>query len=224
MTNAEAVSKIINPLRLLKKDSHISRRSVLRLLRDTSKWLISQKLLDRTLQKETSLYSTIECFSFKKMEVKECNLIEFRRCNTLMKSTKKIPTPIFSRLGSSLYNITSIDGNFDFTITDLKQYSRNKKRSQSFEEDVYIYIGTDMHLYIPDHEIHELDFSLITMETEKLKECSSCAEEDCENPWEAKFICPDKLEKTVFDVVLQTLAGTYKSIIPDQNPNGIEGQ
>lgn len=224
MTNREAVSKIINPLRLLKKDSHPSRRSILRMLRDTSKFFISQKLLDRTLKKETSLYSTVECFSFEKMEVKECKYIEFRRCGTLMKSTKKIPTPVFSRLGSSIYDISSVDGNFQFVLTDLKQYQRNKKRAHSFEEDVYVYIGTDMHLYIPDVEISEIDFTLLTMETEKLPECSSCNQNECSNPWDAEFICPDKMEKTVFDSVLQLLAGTYKSIIPDQNPNGIEGQ
>ena len=54
------------------------------------------------------------------------------------------------------------------------------------------------------------------------KECSSCKEKDCSSNWEKSFICPDRLIEAVKDMILQRLSLT-KSIVEDNNPNGIEG-
>jgi len=220
MNNSEAVSKIINPLRLLYKDSHISRRAVLRILRDTSKNLLSKKLLDRTLQKESNLYTKVECFELEEMEPKKCSSIEFRRCKTLMKSVERLPQPIFSRLGSSILYIESVDGQYQLQLVDAKQYKRNTKRKEQLKDVVYVYIGEDLHLYIPNEDIRTVDLAILTMETENCKECGE--KEECKSGWEAEFIVSDKLEDVVFKEALQVLLSTYRQITPDQNPNGIE--
>lgn len=222
MNNREAVSKIINELRLNNKDNHRSRRFILKLLQDNSTALISQKLMDRTISKELNLFSTIECFEFEQIEVKRCPLIEFKMCQVLMKSKKPLPKLIFSRLGASIKNITSLDGNFRFTIVDKAQYQRNKKRKYKVKDEVYIYLGNDMHLYIPDEEIYSVDLEILTVKSEELDECSSCNKQKCKSKWDAEFICPDKLITTVFQMTLQEL-GINRQIVEDQNPNSIEG-
>lgn len=224
MTFAEAVDKIINSLKLLNKDERISRRFVLKVLKDTSANLISQKLLDRTLGREINLYSKINCFEFEKQDVRSCNLVEFRRCKVLMKSKKKLPKLIYSRFGSSIKDVTSLDGIFDFTIVTPEQYRRNLRRMYSVSSDVYFYVDSDNYAYIPDKEILTVDLTLLTVDTDEVDECSSCKEDSCKSGWNYEFIVPNKLEQAVFKDALQTISSTFRNIVPDENPNNIERQ
>jgi hypothetical protein len=224
MTNSEAVSKIEGSLRGLNKDSKISRRLILQTLRENSKVLISQKLMERTLDEEMNLYSYLPCLEFEKIETVNCPLIEFRKCDILMKSVNKIPLPIFSRLGASIKNVTSIDGNTKFTLISSSQYAINKKRQYQLVGENYIYYNSDQHLYIPDKEIRTVNLEFITIYTEEIESCSNCLNSDCKSGWEYNFICPDKLLNAVFDKTTQYLLSTYKQITPDENPNGSETQ
>jgi hypothetical protein len=222
MTKAEAVSKITNILKLNNRDDRFSRRAILRLLEDSALFLISQKYGERSLLAEMNLYSYIPCFEFEKIESKKCDVAEFRLCNTLMKSKKPLPKLVFSRLGSSIRDIVSLDGNFKFTFVDEVQYRRNKKRQYSLKNEVYIYLGADNHLYIPDHEIFSVDLTVLTTKPEDVDECSSCSDgkSKCESFWLKNFICPDKMINYIFEDVLSKM-GLSKQIRQDENPNNI---
>lgn len=224
MTNSEAVSKVASSLRGVNKDAKIPRRLILQELRENSKVMISQKLMERTLDEELNLYSYLPCLDFKKIDSVNCPQIEFRMCGVLMKSVKKIPQPIFSRLGASIKNITSIDGNSKFTIVSSTQYTINKKRQYQLNGEHYIYYNSDGHLYIPDYEIRSINLDFITIYTEQIDSCSDCLDSNCKSGWEYDFICPDKLLNAVFDKTTQYFLSTYKQITPDENPNGSELQ
>lgn len=222
MTNREIVDKLVNALKYNNKDESISRRFILKVFRDTAKWLLSQKLLDRTIYKELNLYSEISCFEFEEEDVVKCPIIEFRRCKTLMKSKKPLPELIFSRFGASIKNIVSLDGENEFIFITSEQYRRNKKRNIQ-RKDIYIYLGADNHLYIPDNEIRMVDLTILTIETDKVDECSECSNNDCQSGWDYFFPISDKLLDPLYKDVLQTL-GLTRQILEDQNPNGIERQ
>lgn len=222
MTNREIVDKAFNAYKYNNKDESISRRFILKVFRDTAKWLISQKLLDRTLFKENNLYSEISCFEFEKEDVVKCPIIEFRRCKTLMKSKKPLPELIFSRYGASIKNIVSLDGEYEFVFISAEQYRRNQKRAVK-SKDIYVYLGADNHLYIPDHEIMTVDLTILTLKTEDAEQCSECSNDECKNNWDYFFPIPDKLLDVLYKDVLQTL-GITRQILEDQNPNGQERQ
>lgn len=224
MTNSEAVSKVINSFKFLNKDERISRRYVLRLLRDASKNLMSQKLLDRTISDEANLYSKIPCFEFQKVDVVSCPIIEFRKCATLMKSKKPLPELVFSRLGSSIKEVTSIDDLTEIYLTTPDQYRRDRKRKYYSKEDTYLYIDTDNYAYIVDKPIAAVNITVLTLKTDEIWEASACAEEECKSGWMYDFIVPDKLQDTVFKEVLQILATTYANRREDPNPNNVVGQ
>lgn len=222
MKHIEAVSKVTNILKTNNKDSRLSRRFILKVLRDSVIVLLVQKLLDRSIYNESSLYSIINCLEMVKIDKIDCPLIEMRTCKTIMKSKKKLPKLLYSRLGSSIKEITSVDGEFQFTIVNEAQYRRNNARQQKLKSEIYCYIDGEGYLYIADKEIYTVNASLITLETEKLNEVSSCSNSDgCENYWNAEFICPDRLLDAVFQQTLATL-GMTKQIHSDPNPNGIE--
>lgn len=222
MTNGEITSEIVNILKTNNKDNRLSRRFILKVLKDTSAFLISQKWGDRSILSETSLYSYIPCFEFEKIETKDCPSLEFRLCKILMKSKKPLPKLIFSRLGSSVKDIVSLDGDFLFTYVDEQQYRRNKKRQHKLKNEVYIYLGTDNHLYIPNQEIYSLDLTVLTIEPEEADECSACTEKDnCKDAWNSPFVVADKLLEAVKDIVLNRL-GMTRQIQSDPNLNGSE--
>lgn len=223
MTNREITSEIVNILRTHNKDNRLSRRFILKLLQDSAEFLISQKWGDRSILAETSLYTHLPCFEFERIETKDCPSIEFRLCKTLMKSKKPLPKLIFSRLGSSVKEIVSLDGDFLFTYVDETQYRRNKKRQHKLKNEVYIYLGADNHLYIPDQEILSVDLTILTTDTTCIEDCSACMEKDaCKSNWDCEFIMASKLIEATKDLCLQRL-GLLKSMPVDQSPNGIEG-
>lgn len=221
-TYKELISKVTNLLKLNNKDDAISRRFILKLFKDSATSLISQKLLDRTITNETNLYIQIECFDFELVETKVCDNIEFRLCKVLMRSKKPLPKLIFSRLGASIKEITTIDGNYNFIFVDKGQYKRNKNRKYNLKDEVYIYLGTDNHLYIPDREIRTVDLTVLTSNPEDAAKCSSCAENSNLSIWDTVFNCPDKLQDVVFQQVIQQL-GINRQIRDDQNPNNLQG-
>lgn len=223
MTNAEAVSKIKSLLKFTTKDTRVSNRFILSVLRSTAKTYISQRLMDRTIAYDYNLYTSLECIEFVKQSIVDCPIVEFRRCGILMKSKKPLPELVYSRLGASLKNITTVDSEKQFVVIDSNQYRRNKNRKYKVKDEVSLYLGIDNHLYIPDEEIYSLSAEFITIETDNT-DCDCKGKDDCKSGWEYEFICPDKLEDPVFDKATQIIASTYGSIIQDSNPNGVERQ
>lgn len=215
MTNREIVSRIRNDLNSINKDSRKSRRYILKTLRDKASFLIAQKMNDRSLFREDNLYDVVECFELESIEVVKCDIIEFRRCKSIMKSKCKIPKLIYSRYGSSLKEVTGIDNEIEFKATTPSQYRRDKIRG--FSDYNYYYIK-DEYLYLIDSEVERVNLYLITTETEKINECSACKECDCKSLWDYEFKVPSKLTEVV-------IAETLKEILPsiqiptDENPN-----
>ena len=223
MTNIEFVSQISGILKSNNKDNKIPKRLILKVGQDAATFLIAQKLMDRTISSETNLYTTIPCFEFEQINSKNCPSIEFRLCKTLMKSKEPLPKLVFSRLGASIRDIVALDGDFTFTFVDETQYRRNKKRQHQLKNQVFVYLGTDNHLYIPDREILSLDLTVLTPDTIEAERVSQCNEKDCKKSnWQYEFIVPDKLISTVFSETIKLLA-ISKNIQSDQNPNGVEG-
>ena len=225
MTNNEIVSEFTNIFRLNNKDNRLPRRFILKLLQDSATFLISQKWGERSLLQDMNIFTAIPCFEFEKINVKDCPSIEFRLCNVLMKSKKPLPKLMFSKLGGSIRDIVSLDGNYRFVFVDETQYRRNKNRKYKVKNEVSVYLGSDNHLYIPDDEIYSVDLTVLTGDVEGAKEASGCGNnEKCkESRWLEPFICADKLLESVKDITAQRL-GIARQIIPDQNPNSQEGR
>lgn len=224
MTNNEIVSEFINMFRLNNKDNRIPRRFILKILEDSATFLISQKWAERSLLQDINIFTVIPCFEFEKINSKNCPSIEFRLCNTLMKSKKPLPKLMFSKLGGSIRDIVSLDGDYRFTFVDETQYRRNKKRKYKIKNEVSIYIGSDNHLYIPDDEIFSLDLTVLTGDRDGAEEASGCSDsKGCKSSkWLSDFVCPDKLLEAVKDIAAQRL-GVTKQIREDNNPNSVEG-
>lgn len=216
MTNADVTSRVLNGLVSLSKDDRIPKRFVLNVARSKAEFFISQKLNDRSIYKEDNLYSTVECFKLKKIEVIKCDILEFRTCKSIMRSKKKLPKLIYSKYGNSLKEITNVDNSFDFKATTPRQYRKDKDRIG--EDDSVKFYVKDGYLYLLDTEVEIVNLYLITLETDKIEQISDCLKPSCKSLWEYDFIVPSKLIEPVISETIKEVS-MRKNIPQDTNPN-----
>ena len=216
MTNRDLTSRIAGVFKTLSKDSRIPKRLILKTAESKAKFLIAQKLNDRSLYREQNLYQTISCIELIDQDIIRCPIIEFKSCRSLKRSKLKLPELIHSKYGNSLKEVTSIDGQYSFEPITPAQYRLNKKRTLKTKTD-YFYVQ-DGYLYLPDSEVEMVDIVVLTTDLYKLEQCSSCSENKCKSVWDFEFICPDKLLEVVIQETIKELS-LNKQIREDVNPN-----
>lgn len=221
MTNAKFVSRVINGLRALNKDDHTSRRYILGIGQDKAKFYISQKLLDKSLFKEDNLFRYLNCFKFRELDTIKCGIYEFARCESLMKSEKKIPALVYSRYGASILSITSIDGLTKFTPTTLSNYGlfKDRKDSDKFKGKTKFYYVKDGYIYLPDSEIEMVNVVYIPFDESGVDKASECNEQDtCKSVWDHEFMAPDKISEQIITETINEVSQSKRFQV-DENPN-----
>ena len=217
MTNSEIVSRIANTLNTLTKDARRSKRYLLNVARSKASFLIAQKLGEKSLIKEDNIYTTINCFEMEKIDVVKCDIIEFRRCKSIMKSKHKLPRLIDSKYGASLKEVTALDDETEFKFTTPAQYRRDKNRGES---DYKYYYIKDGYLYLLDVTVPRVNLYVLTLDEESVESCDKC--NDCKSLWDYELNIPDKLLEAVTQETLKTIS-IRKQIPRDENANTQEG-
>ena len=216
-TYGDIVSRISNSLNSVSKDNRIPKRYILKVVKDISTFLIAQKLGDRSLYKESNPYITISCFELAPIEVVKCDIIEFRRCKSIMKSKHKLPRLIDSKYGASLKEVTALDDETEFKFTTPAQYRRDKNRGES---DYKYYYIKDGYLYLLDVTVPRVNLYVLTLDEESVESCDKC--NDCKSLWDYELNIPDKLLEAVTQETLKTIS-IRKQIPRDENANTQEG-
>ena len=221
MTKNEIATRIITTLRQNYKDRWLSKRFVLHILEEKMRFLLSQKLRDRSLFREENLMSQINCYEFKKVDKLKCDIIEFRTCNHVMKGTKKLPELLYSRYGSSIRMITNLDQSEEIKPTNPKDYIRDRKRKYyNYPPGYYV---RDGYPYIVNSDIEAGFIELITLDTKRVAEID-CESEvgSCKAATDYDFISSDKLAEIAVQQTIQEIAQTYIQIQPDEKPDNNE--
>lgn len=216
MNNKKLVSRVLNGLHAINKDARISKRYILEVATGKAIFFMSQKFKDRSLFRESNIYTTIDCFEMEYIDKYKCDIVEFKSCNTVMKSKKPLPELVYSRYGSSLKEVTNIDFSIDFRPTTPSKFRRDKRR-EGFGEDRFWYIK-DNYLYLPESEVKRVSLALYTPNTYEAKKTSSCNSNECLNPWDFEFSCSTKLLELVIQETIKEVAFRLQ-ISPDENPN-----
>lgn len=215
MTYAQAISRISNSLNSLQKDARIPKRYILSVLKETAEFLLSQKLRDRTLFRETDLFKWIRCVELKQEDTVKCPILEFKKCKTLSRSKHKLPKIVGSKYGYAVLVVQTVDGEKHFKHITLREYNNNSKRENAEKfKGGYFYINE--YLYIPDSEIELVDILLLTLD-EDAEDCSSCSDRtECDDVLQQEFPVPSKLMNVVIQETLKELS--FRLQIPrDEN-------
>jgi hypothetical protein len=202
----------------ISKDDRISRRYILHVAKQKATFLISQKMSDRSLFREDNLYKTLDCFELEPIDVIRCEILEFRRCKSIMKSKCKLPKLIYNRYGNSLKEVITADGEKEFKPITPSQYRRDKNRVEG-SDYIYYYVK-DGYLYLLDTEIELVSLYLISMELDSLDKDCGCSDlgDECMSLWDYEFNVPDKLIEAIVGETIKEIAMT-KQITRDENPN-----
>lgn len=217
MTNGEVVSTILGKLKAVDKDGLINRRTIIKTAQTKARFLIAQKLDEGTLRKDSGVYHTLKCFPLRRVKSVDCDIVEFKRCDDLMKSVEKLPAAMFSRVGPAIDFVSNIDDSILYNPTTPRRYANSKKRVFSTTSEQTYYIK-DGYLYLPDSTNEMVNISMIPEDAYDLQQKSTCSTDTCQSFWDAAFICPDRLEDFVLRATFEELIATIQ-IPKDENPN-----
>lgn len=220
-TFGEIVNRISNTVNTNNKDDRKSKRYILSVLQSKLELLLTQKLKDRSLFREDGLYTHVPCVELKKWEVYECDIIEFKSCNKVMKSTKTLPEIINSRFGPAIKNVTNIDYTKDYRFTTPHKYRNSKLREEKVKGQEY-YIK-DGRIILPDSDIERVHMDILTLKPYLLSEVSECVEDKCKSYWDYEMPTSDKITDIAIMETLKEL-GVSKQIPVDENPNMDQNQ
>lgn len=224
ITNGDFTGRVVNNIRALNKDGRISRRHVLNVGKVKSAFYITQKLGEHSLFKDEGIITYMDCVKLNSVSPRICGIAEFSRCSDLMRTVERLPETLYTRQGSSIVSVSSVDEGYNegitFTPITPRQYQQQKNRSFSKAVPPHFYYVKDGYLYLPNSQVKLLNIALITLDTRTAKEQSSCSGFDfCQSAWEDTFICPEKLLEQVTQETIEEVLRTYKAITPDENPN-----
>lgn len=217
MNNRDFVSRVSNQLRMINKDEYISDRFILRTGESIARKFITQKIQRRSIDRDSSLYRPVNCIEFEPVDKFTCKYVEFRSCEQLSKSVKKFSDLIYTRYGSSIKELYSIDGKFSFNESTLYQNRIDKERGGNDVPSRFYVLGD--YIYVPER-VDMLSALVLMPDQYELDAISSCeeGEANCESAWEKIFICPDSLLSDVIDYTIQNVSVT-KQITPDERSN-----
>jgi hypothetical protein len=219
-TNADFVSRVVNNLKALTKDGHISRRFILDIGQNKARFLMSQKLDEMTLFREDGIISFVDCFELEEIPTIKCDVIEFRNCKSVMKSIKKLPEGLFGKNGSGIFSVTSIDGSIVFEYTNVRRFKDLQNIKHKLHQSHY-YIVKDGYLYLPESEVEVVNIEMIALKKHEVDDASTCCptKEVCKSYWEYEFVCPDRFYDLIVRDTLQEVGSIYRTSVEDSNPN-----
>lgn len=216
MKNREIVSRISNQIRMITKDDYVSDRLVLNVAKSIATKFMTQKIQRRAIDRDMSLFKEIKCIEFEPEDTFSCKFVEFRSCDKLSKSKAKFSDLIYTRYGSSIKELYSIDRKNSFYESTLYQFRNdsNRKGAENLPQNKFYVL--DDHIYVPG-EIDSLSGLVLATDHYELEESCGCTE-NCKSVWDYEFICPDSMLEDVIGMSLQNL-GMTKNIPVDESPD-----
>lgn len=222
MLNKDFVARVVNNLKALTKDAHISRRFVLKTGKTKSAFLIAQKLDELSMSREVGITTTIPCFEMEQIETKDCGIIEFKLCRDIMRSTCELPELLFSKTGVSIFRVYSISDDYTYDYISPREFSQRFKRKHIIKNKKFFTV-VGKYLYLLNSTSELVDVELITMNKEAAESLSTCKDpkvkNNCISAWDKEFVCPDRFLDLVMRDTLQEVASIYRTSIEDENPN-----
>lgn len=224
MLNKDFVARVVNNLKALTKDGHVSRRFILKTGKTKSAFLISQKLDELSMSRELGIMTTIPCFEMEEILTKDCGVIEFKLCQNIMRSTCELPDLLFSKTGVSVFRVYNIANDYNYSYISPREFSQRGKRKYTIKNKKFFTVK-DRRLFLLNSTSELVDIDILTMDKEKAGDMSTCSDKKatlpsvCTSTWDKEFVCPDRFLDIVIKDTLQEVASIYRTSIEDENPN-----
>lgn len=217
-TGRELISDIRSMNRLLSGDNTITDRAIFNLLKSTSSTLIKRETNQRKLWNSPNIFTKLGCLEMKQVPLSEC--CDYQSSCKVARSVKKIPQiseGIFGLLVQSVYS----PGMSPFNFTTIERYiNALKLQLRNTRKFYWVHDG---YLYISDSELESVNMLAyfdVDFNPADYSMCQEDNDESCINPLDKQFKIPSYLEKTLKDMVNDSLNQIYFRHREDPTPDG----
>lgn len=218
LTGRNLISDIRSKSKLLSADDVITDRAIFNELKSTASTLIKRETNQRKLWNSPNIFTPLECILMEPAPLSECS--DYQSSYMTSRSVKKIPQiseGIFGLLIQSVYapGLTT----FDFVTMErfLNILKLNIKNTKKY---YWLHGGR---IYTSNPDLERLNIHAYFDEDFNINDYSTCRKDssaDCINPIDKPFKIPSYLEKSLKDMVHDSLNKTYFLHREDQTPDG----
>lgn len=216
-TGRSLISEVRSLNKLINSDNNITDRAIFGILKRTASLLIKRETNLRRLWNSPNIFTTVPCIKMIQVPLSEC--CDFKSSCFVARSEMKIPRIAEGIFGLLVQTVFS-PGRKKFDYSSLERFV-NIMKLNTRNKGKYYWFYND-YLYISDPDIEYIDLVAYFDEDINPTEFSSCqdgSEDSCVNPLDKEFSIPSYLEKSLLDMVHDTLNKTYFRHIIDPSPN-----
>lgn len=216
----DTLRQIVSDIRSMQKqvsgDSLLTDRFIASEISTTAALLIRRELLLRKLWNTPTIFTTLKCVVMCEVPLAECctytTPCTIRRSQCKIKGIADLGT-----FGLAIQGVFNIDGTKKFKETNPSEYENILKLDIRNKTNYFWF--QDEYLYIADSDVELVNVIAYFEDDLKLEgdncQCDNSGTQDCINPLDKTFKCPDYLINNVKSMVNEKLAAIYKRSLPD---------
>ena len=219
MTNSELISSVRGMNKHVNADSRITDRFIYNEAISIKNNLLKQEENRNRLFSLPSLFKTLN-----KVELIEVDTVEACGIDSecVIKRTKeKLPKIVEGSGGYLVRNITSLDGTMSVSLsTELSVSRKISINDKHAKDEKYAYIRNE-YMYFYNVEWDYVKIEAVFEDQELVDELNDCEDSDieCQSAYDKTFPIPNYLEKSLKDILNESILRYYHRLRDDINVN-----
>lgn len=211
----DIISELATDVKALNLDDRISYRYLLFKFNSKIEYFLRLEAKSREFAKLQNIWKPINCVELIDVGNNSCQILD--HCNTLKRSKDIIPEAFGTNYGL-LMKVLTIDSKSEFKlITNSSEYEDYRNRLYVGDRIRAVYLE-NKYLYIPNIDYDSVKILLIPKDPYAVDVLNG-ALTACSSPLDATVSYPEYLIKLAKEAALQEIAGVYKRVVSDENPN-----
>lgn len=207
MTRREAISRVKNSLKGIKRDERISNQYVNSVLNSVAQLLIKQDSRNKKLFQNLSNLSTFECERLEDVNLQSCSPMIINNCSSVKQSVTTFPSPYYSYTNKPLIYVSGIDDSEEMIATSPFEYAQYKKGEFKGKKKYYWFENNK--IIVPDNELEYIKVRGFFQENYSYEGAFL----------DQTFNVPEYLQKDLFRLALEEIFTFNKRINSDDNTN-----
>lgn len=207
MTIREAISRVKNSLKSIKRDERISNQYVYSVLNSVAQLLMKQDSRNKKLFQNLTNINKYECIELEDVNVKSCSPIILKSCSSIKESVFTFPSPYYSYNNKPLIYVSGIDDSEEMILSTPFEYAQYKKGEFKGRKKYYWFENNK--IVVPDTELDAVNVRGFFQEDYEYEKTFL----------DQTFNIPEYLQKDLFKLTLEEIFTFNKRITSDDNTN-----
>lgn len=207
MTRREAISRVKNSLKGIKRDERITNQYVNSVLNSAAQLLLKQDSRNKKLFQNLTNLSTFDCIELEELPLASCSNIIINSCRRVKQSIFTFPSPYYSYTNKPLIYVSGIDDSEEMVGSSPFEYAQYKKGEFKGRKKYYWFENNK--IIVPDTELDAIKVRGFFQENFNTEGFFL----------DQTFNIPEYLQKDLFKLALEEIFTFNKRITSDDNTN-----